>query len=124
MEKHLETVRELGTGQRVRLTFSDGTSHVLRVAQEEYIPNQRLRVELTNDDSVQGARYWLGSSFEDGMWTSPTVKRYDWDDRSWKIMVELTDVTSLETYQTMKSTDMNAQEFTGSNPKTIPDRLR
>lgn len=122
MEGLLENVRELGTGQRVRLIFADGATHELRVAQEEYVPNQRFRLELTNDDSLEGARYWLGSSFIDGSWTSVSVKRYDRDDRAWKSMGELSEIAPLETYQTMKSADMNAQEDTGNGPNTVHQR--
>jgi hypothetical protein len=75
--------------------------------------DERLRLELTRDEPSDEGRYRMETHVENGEWTPLRVQRYDQEDNAWTTLEEVRDVTPLETYRTMKSDDMKAQEGTG-----------
>lgn len=110
----IDTLSDLGTGQRVRLTFEDSNRVELRVNQKEEVVDERLRLELTGGRSGDSGRYRLETHVEAGEWTSPLVQRYDRDAEAWTTFDGVTDVTPLGMFRTMPSDDMKAQEGTGT----------
>lgn len=114
MEGTLETVRRLGQGQRARLTLADGREVELRTNQTAYEPGARLRLELTSDATGDRQRYCVEARVDGGAWTDLRVRRYDPEARRWTPLGRLSTVTPLETFRTMKSSDMEAQEDTGA----------
>ena len=111
----IETLGDLGQKQRVRLTFEEGTTIEARINQSVYTPDENLRLELTPDESDEYQRYQVHAHFEDDAWTPTRVRGYRQDDETWTSFGVITDVTPLETYQTTKSDDMEAQEETGTD---------
>ena len=113
MSDHLDTVRRLGQGQRVRLTFPGDRRVEAQVNQMEYVPEERLRVELTTDESGDYGRYHADASVADGRWSELRVQRYDPDEGAWTDLGGVEDVTPVEMFHTTRSSDMDAQRRTG-----------
>lgn len=114
MRTIVEALRKLGQGQRVRLRFEDDSTVDLRVNQMEYVPDDCLRLEITGDGPDDDSRYQAEAHVESGSWSPLALKRYDQASGGWSPLGDVTDVTPLEMYRTMKSGDMVAQENTGT----------
>lgn len=114
MGRQIETLTRLGQGQLVRLSFEDGSTVEGRVNQMVFEPGGRLRLEMTTDGEGDSDRYHVRSDFEGGSWTPVEVRRYDRKAGSWRSLPGLDEVVPRETFRTMKSADMEAQEETGT----------
>jgi len=106
-----EALERLGNGQRVRLTFDDATEIELRVTQREYSPGERLRLELSSDESAD--RYRLESRVGRDGWGPVSFSRYSRDGASWVTRGDLSGVDPLDTFRTFESDDMRLQSGLG-----------
>ena len=109
----VEHLHALGQGQRVRLRLADAGPVEVRVNQMEYVPETCLRVQLTTDDSGDGSRYVVEATCDGGTWTGATARQYDPVGDAWSTLGSVEDVRPMETFVTVKSTDMEAQAGTG-----------
>jgi uncharacterized protein YndB with AHSA1/START domain len=109
----VDALAELGQGQRVRLTVPDGDTIDLQVNQTEYAPGERLRLELTTDDSGDPSRYQATATADGGDWSPLSVRRYDPDRGEWESLGEVSAATRRGTFLTVRSDDMAAQERAG-----------
>lgn len=109
-----DSLSRLGQGQRARLRFDDGDTLEVRVNQMEHVPDQRLRLELTGDESSDADRYRAEAHVEEDGWTVPTVERFDRIAGTWEPGRQIEAVSPLETFCTMMSADMAAQAWTGT----------
>lgn len=101
---------ELGQGQAVRLTLGDGATIDASVNQISFVPDEYLRLELSAGDERLQAR----STAVDGSWSSVELRRRDRATDAWTTLDEVVDATPAETFRTVKSRDMEAQEDTGT----------
>ena len=118
MDRSVETLASLGQGQRVRLTFGDGTADEMRVNQIEHVPGEAFRLELTTDESGGAGRYQVDAAFEDGAWATPAVRRYDPAAGAWTTLAGIAEITPLEMFGTVQSADMAAQAATGTGAES------
>jgi hypothetical protein len=119
MRHSVRTLTGLGQGQRLRLAFGDTTVDV-RVNQIEYTPGDRLRLELTTDGG-DDSRYLATATADGGEWSALAVRRYDRTGDGWQSLGTVETVTPLETFRTVSSSDMRAQENTGT-VETLPGK--
>ncbi len=117
MQTVIDTLRELGQGQRVRLRFADDSTLDLRVNQMEYVPDDCLRLEISGGPGDRG-RYQAEAHVEDGTWTPLELRRYDRASGAWSSLQDVSEVAPLDMYRTMRSGDMEAQANTGTEPPT------
>lgn len=110
----IEALGTLGQKQRVGLELEDGTTVEARINQSIYAPEDTLRLELTPDSSNGFQRYQARARVEDGKWTPVLLRGVDPEDGVWTDLGTVADFTPLETYGTLKSKDMEAQENTGT----------
>lgn len=118
MSELVETARRLGPGQQVILTLVDGQSVEARVSQMESVPDNRLRIELTADDSSDRGRIQLETHFEDGRWAPLNLKQFDPARGEWTPLGDVASATPAEMFRTMRSMDMEAQRETGDYAST------
>lgn len=109
----IEALGALGQKQRVGLGLEDGATVEARINQSIYAPDENLRLELAPDSSDEFQRYQVRAHMEGEKWT-PARLRGGSADGTWTDLGTVTDVTPLETYGTLKSKDMEAQEKTGT----------
>ena len=111
----IETLSDLGQKQRVRIETDDGTTIEATVNQFDYVPDEKLRLELAPDGSDEYQRYQVRSHFEDGTWTAIDLRGYHREREDWTDLGTVEDVTPEEMFGSMKSEDMEAQENTGTD---------
>lgn len=117
----IDTLRTLGQGQKVRLTFADGDPVEVRVNQMEYDPETRFRVEFTSDQSDDFGRYQVDSQVVDGQWTDVTARRYDRGEQEWINLGSITRADPKEMFVSFRSSDMDAQQDTGREVSRRPE---
>ena len=110
MQRLVDGFSELGQGQVVRVTLDDGETIEARVSQIEYSPNERLRIELTGEDS----RYQVRAHADGDTWAPVEIHRFDPHGDGWSMLPGVSSMTPAETFRTVKSADMEAQEDTGT----------
>lgn len=104
----VDLLSELGQGQTARFALDGGEDLEARVNQRSFSGEEYLRLELSSDDE----RYQLRSRYEDGEWSPVELRRRNGTD--WTAMGTVEAVSPSETFGTVKSADMEAQEDTGT----------
>lgn len=95
-EQTVEALAGLEQKQRVRVT-TDDTRLDARVAEGVFLPDERLRIELSPGVEEEG-RYQVRATFADGGWSSPEFRYCPNGHASpaWRVVGEVRDVTPLE----------------------------
>jgi hypothetical protein len=70
----VEQLGDLGVGDRVRVTLSDGTTFGGQANPIDYVPEESLRVEVRPEDDPE--RYELRSEYDDG-WSEVRTRGAD-----------------------------------------------
>ncbi|MFC6732440.1 MULTISPECIES: hypothetical protein [unclassified Haladaptatus] len=82
---------ELGAG--VRLTLVDGTVIAGTAGPIEFVPSERLRLELRpRDDSA--VRFEVRTAFDETGWAPVTVRRYEIGDNDWDVLGVVREVST------------------------------
>ncbi len=95
-ERTVEALAGLGQKQRVRVTTDDAALDA-RVAEGVFVPDERLRIELSPGVEEEG-RYQVRATFADGGWSSPELRYCPSGHASpaWRVVGEIRGVTPLE----------------------------
>lgn len=79
----IETLSDFGQKQRVRIETEDGTTVEATISQFDYVPDEKLRLELSPEESDEYQRYQVRSHIEDGTWTPIDLRGYQQDRGEW-----------------------------------------
>ncbi len=89
----IETLSDFGQKQRVRIETEDGTTVEATISQFDYVPDEKLRLELAPEESDEYERYQIRSHAEDGTWTPIELRGYHQERGEWTDIGTVADAT-------------------------------
>ena len=89
----IETLSDFGQKQDVRIETEDGTTIEANISQFDYVPDEKLRLDLSPEGSDEYQRYQVRSHAEDGTWTPVDLRGYDQERGEWTDLGTVADAT-------------------------------
>lgn len=89
----IETLSDFGQKQRVRIETEDETTVEATISQFDYVPDEKLRLELAPEESDEYERYQVRSHAEDETWTPINLRGYHQERGEWTDIGTVADAT-------------------------------
>lgn len=91
MSEIVERLGDVDWNDEIEVTLADGTVFAGRVSPINYVPEERLRIEVqpTADENV---RYEISSNYDDGGWSPAEVRRIEVGEDDWTPLAEVESV--------------------------------
>lgn len=104
----IETLSDFGQKQRIRIETEDETTVEATISQFDYVPDEKLRLELAPEGSGEYERYQVRSHAEDDAWGPVDLRGYDQENGVWTDLGTVADATPAD--QAMESEAEETQE--------------
>lgn len=92
----IETLGGFEQKQHVRIETEDETTIEATINQFDYVPDEKLRLELAAEGSDEYQRYQVRSHVEDGTWTPIDLRGYHQERGEWTDLGTVADATPAE----------------------------
>lgn len=101
----IETLSGFEQKQHVRIETEDETTVEATINQFDYVPDEKLRLELAPEGSGEYERYQVRAHVEDESWTPVGLRGYDQERGAWTDLGTVADATPAD-----RSTEPEAEE--------------